>query len=70
MFHMMEHQERDRDALEGWLVATPIFGLCARMGQAPMHPAQWAHELTAGLIGDGLLDEVEGRLTLAPVRRP
>ena len=70
MFHMMEHQERDRDALEQWLVATPIFGLCARMGQAPMHPAQWAHELTAGLIGDGLLDEVEGRLTLAPVRRP
>ena len=70
MFHMMEHQERDRDALEQWLLATPIFGLCARMGQAPMHPAQWAHELTAGLIGDGLLDEVEGRLTLASVRRP
>jgi glyoxylase-like metal-dependent hydrolase (beta-lactamase superfamily II) len=70
MFHMMEHQERDRDALEQWLLATPIFGLCARMGRAPMHPAQWAHEMTAGLIGDGLLDEVDGRLTLASVRRP
>lgn len=70
MFHMMEHQERDRDALERWLLATPIFGLCARMSRTPMPPAQWAHELTAGLIGDGLLDDREGHLTLAPARRP
>jgi glyoxylase-like metal-dependent hydrolase (beta-lactamase superfamily II) len=70
MFHMMEHQERDRESLERWLMATPIFGLSARVGRTPKEPARWAHELTAGLIGDGLLEDRGGRLTLAVAVSP
>jgi glyoxylase-like metal-dependent hydrolase (beta-lactamase superfamily II) len=64
MFHMMEHGERDRDALERWLLAMPIFSLSARLSRTPLSADRWAHALTAGLIDDGLLHEHEGRLTL------
>ena len=56
MFHMMEHQVRAREALERWLVETPIFRLAASQAAriAPA-PARWAHELVDKLVDDGLL---------------
>jgi hypothetical protein len=55
MFHMLEHQRRDRAALEAWLVATPIFGLSARQGVADASPVAWARALVGRLVDDGLL---------------
>ncbi|HEV8691102.1 MAG TPA: MBL fold metallo-hydrolase [Ideonella sp.] len=55
MFHMMEHQARGRDALEAWLLTTPIFGLSARVSHTPLTPARWASELVGRLVDDGWL---------------
>ncbi len=59
MFHMLERQQRDRGALEAWLLDTPIFvrsaALVARLSKAPNDPARWARELVERLLGDGLL---------------
>jgi len=61
MFHMMEHQQRDRTELERWLPATPIFALAARAGRSPLPPDQWAQELVQKLVDDGLL-QADGAL--------
>lgn len=65
MFHMMEHRARERDALEAWLLTTPIFGLSARVSHTPLTPARWASELVGGLVGDGWLHAEAGALRLA-----
>ena len=66
MFHMMEHVMRDRAELEAWLPQTPIFQHCARLSDAHLPPDRWARELVAQLVGDGLLRDDDGALTLAP----
>lgn len=56
MFHMLEHQQRDRGELERWLLETPVFGLAAAQASRVVpDPARWAGELVHKLIGDGLL---------------
>ena len=62
MFHMMEHEKRDRVALERWLLRTPIFVTMAARSAASLAPAAWAAELIDGLIDDGLLAAHEGVL--------
>lgn len=65
MFHMMEHQQRVRGELEGWLPATPIFACSARLASAvPQDPADWARRLVARLVDDGLLVDRQGVLSL------
>lgn len=64
MFHMMEHQRRERTALEAWLLATPIFGLSARQGGASATPGGWAQALVARLVDDGLLMDRNGSLSM------
>ena len=62
MFHMLEHQQRDREGLERWLLDTPVFGLAAaRAGRVVPDPARWARQLIEKLVDDGLLRE-EGAL--------
>jgi glyoxylase-like metal-dependent hydrolase (beta-lactamase superfamily II) len=55
MFHMMEHQVRDRAELEHWLPATPIFRLAAQAGHTPLTPERWAQALVEKLVDGGLL---------------
>jgi glyoxylase-like metal-dependent hydrolase (beta-lactamase superfamily II) len=64
MFHMMEHQQRERSAFEAWLLRTPIFGLSLRQGGASGPPGAWAHGLVGRLVDDGLLQERDGWLQL------
>jgi hypothetical protein len=61
----MEHQARERDALEAWLLTTPIFGLSARVSHTPLTPARWASELVGRLVDDGWLRAEGGGLRLA-----
>jgi hypothetical protein len=65
MFHMMEHQARARDALEGWLLATPIFSISARASRTPLTPERWASELVGKLVDDGWLLAQGAQLQLA-----
>ena len=56
MFHMLEHQVRERDELQRWLLDTPIFGIAAsQAGRVAPAPALWARELVDRLVDDGLL---------------
>lgn len=65
MFHMMEHQQRVRAELEAWLPATPIFARSARLMTAvPQDPTDWARQLVARLVDDGLLLDRQGVLSL------
>ncbi|MEK8032064.1 MBL fold metallo-hydrolase [Ideonella sp. DXS29W] len=70
MFHMLEHTRRDRAELEAWLPQTPIFQRCARLSDATLAPTSWARELVAQLVGDGLLRDDAGALSLAPPAGP
>lgn len=65
MFHMMEHQIRDRTELERWLPATPIFRLAAQAGRTPLSPERWAQALVDKLVDDGLLQADGDFLRLA-----
>lgn len=65
MFHMMEHQARSRDALEAWLLSTPIFGISASASHTPLTPERWASELVGRLVDDGWLRAQGAQLQLA-----
>lgn len=55
MFHMMEHQARNRLELEHWLVRTDIFLAMARLSDRADQAGLWAIELIDSLIDDGLI---------------
>lgn len=66
MFHMLEFRSRERQALEGWLVETPIFGLAAaHAARVAPEPGSWAHALVDKLVDDGLL-HAQGALVTLP----
>jgi glyoxylase-like metal-dependent hydrolase (beta-lactamase superfamily II) len=65
MFHMMEHRERAHDALQDWLLRTPIFMTMARQLAGADGPAAWAAGLLSALVDDGWLLRDEAQLRLA-----
>lgn len=64
MFHMMEHQARNRLELELWLVKTEIFLGMAKISGNAEHPTAWSIELIDSLIDDGLISSHQGMLSL------
>jgi glyoxylase-like metal-dependent hydrolase (beta-lactamase superfamily II) len=65
MFHMMEHDHRERSTLLRWLVGTPLFVAMARRLSGASAIEAWAADLVDSLLDDGLLADHGGVLSLA-----
>jgi glyoxylase-like metal-dependent hydrolase (beta-lactamase superfamily II) len=65
MFHMMEHEHRERSTLLRWLVGTPLFVAMARRLSGASAIEAWAADLVDSLLDDGLLADHGGVLSLA-----
>lgn len=65
MFHMLEHQARDRLELESWLLRTDIFLGMAKLSGKQEKARAWAAELIDNLIDDGLISSHQRVLSIA-----
>ena len=65
-YHMLEFRARPREALVGWIAATPVFGQALQCAHDPLLANALAVETLDRLLADGVLREQAGWVLLGP----